>query len=483
MDDDAAGQEAEFEIRADFSALSSGGPSEGAAGPKRTGPERTGPRPDEPDPNARGGPGATPRAIAPLTRILRAIGAVALLASASTFLLQRWDQGGDVWRYFSLLAHPALVAGIGVVCGTRLRDTKSARTFLAIAAAFVPALSCILGGLLLSRFGADGVLASLPPYATWVAGSDGAALFALAATAVVAVPVVGFAFMTLARSRAWPLAATYLVGNAVLLVPSRDPTWVTLLAGTYFAGLVALEWRHFSREASLRTLEAGFVRAMLVAPPVLMMIRSALHYDLTAAWYAGLFGGLSVAALALAQVRQLPPGIRAVCRIGSLGHLGIASTFAAETAVSIGLAGTYALPFAATAFAAGAFLASLLAEREAWGEQFRVIAAVGLLTGLAADLLFSPDVLTSAACFAVSIGTLCFGYLNERRPLFVAGLGGVAFALAFHVRHAVMLYAFGRWGTLALLGIAVILVAGYLDRHGAALGPRLRQFRDRVAAW
>ena len=219
---------------------------EPASGPKR-----------EPDRQA--------RAMAPLTRILRVIGAVALLASASTFLIQRWEEGGDLQRYFTLLAHPAFVAGLGVFCGTRLRDTKTARTFLAIAAAFVPVLSCILGGLLLSRF-APSVVPQLPSYATWVASSHSAALLALAATVAVAVPVVGFAFLTLTRSGAWPMALTYLLGNAALLIPTRDPELVTAIAGTYFLGLVAFEWRTFSRDADLRTLEGGFVRTMMLAP-------------------------------------------------------------------------------------------------------------------------------------------------------------------------------------------------------------------------
>ncbi len=424
-----------------------------------------------------------PRGIAPLTRILRLIGAVALLASASTFLVQRWEEGGDLLRYFTLLAHPALVAGIGVFCGTRLRDTKSARTFLAVAAAFIPVLSCILGGLLLSRFGSEGVLAQLPSYATWVAGSHSAAVLALGVTAAVAIPVVGFAFLTLARSQAWPMGLAYLLGNAFLLLPTRDPEVVTLVAGTFFLGLIAAEWRAFSRDAALRTLEGGFVRTMLMAPPVLMMIRSALHYDLSAAWFAGVSGAFAIALLALSQLSRLGEGLQAMTRFLSLGSLSVASGFAAGTAMSLGMAATYGLPFAALIFALGATTFSLVGGTARWGEEFRMIAGVSLLGGLSLDLIQSPDVLTSAACFAVSIGAVCLGYLNERRPLFLAGLAGVVFALAFHVRYAVMLYAYTRFGSLALLGILVILVAGYLDRNGQELGPRLRGFRQRIAAW
>jgi hypothetical protein len=434
-------------------------------------------------PDADGANTPARRGIAPLTRILRVIGAVALLASASTFMMQRWEEGGDLWRYFTLLAHPALVAAIGIYCGTQLRDTKSARTFLAVAAAFIPVLSCILGGLLLSQFASDGVLSQLPRYATWVADGRSSALTALAVSAAVAIPVIGVAFLTLARSQAWPMALAYGVGNAALLLPTRDPEVVTLIAGTTFLGLVYAEWRTFSRDAALRTLEGGFVRTMLMAPPVLMMIRSALHYDLSAAWFSAVFGAAAIGLLATSLWTRLDEALQGVARFLSVIHLSIAAAFATDMAVSFGLAGTYALPFGALVFSLGVTTFSLLSGTERWGEQFRMLAGLSLLGALTLDLMLSPDVLTSAACFSVSVITVCLGYLNERRPLFFAGIAGVVFSLAFHVRAAVMLYAYGRFGSLALLGIAVILIAGYLDRNGHRLAPRFREFRERVAAW
>jgi len=421
-------------------------------------------------PDAGGCDDEAPR-VAKLSRLLRAIGAVALLASASTFLVQRWEAGGDLERYFTLLAHPAVLALFGVYCGTRVRDTKAARTFVALAAALVPVLGCVLGGLVYSQFAWDGSASGLPGYATWVVPGPGAALLAVGVTAAVAIPVVLFSFVTLGRARARSLSAAYLVSNALLLLPTRDPTVVALLATLNLAALGVWEWRKLSRDTALRTLEGVFVRVMLLVPAGLVLLRNAMHYEVSYAFFALIWGAVAVGWLAAAAVERLPEVLRGMLRSASLVSLLVAAGFASAAAGSLGVPDTYALPFAALGFAGAAGGLSLFAGRQAWGDRFRHVSLVVALSGLAADLLLSPDVFTSGGLFVSAVATLSYGYLSKRRALFLAGAAGVLFALAYHVRYAAMLYAYTRWGSLALLGALVIVAAGQLERNGdRALG-------------
>ena len=83
----------------------------------------------EAGPEARSEPpvGVTPPArLEGLPRLLRAVGALALVAAASSFLLQHWENGGDVWRYQALLAHTVLLGVLGFVWGLRAGDPKGA---------------------------------------------------------------------------------------------------------------------------------------------------------------------------------------------------------------------------------------------------------------------------------------------------------------------------------------------------------------------
>ncbi len=101
-------------------------------------------------------PAARQARVRALTRVLRGLGAGVVAASATTFLFQQWDSGDDLTRYFALLAQSGVLAAIGFFCAVWIRESKSARTFMALAAGMVPALFCILGGLVYSQFSLDG---------------------------------------------------------------------------------------------------------------------------------------------------------------------------------------------------------------------------------------------------------------------------------------------------------------------------------------
>jgi hypothetical protein len=426
-------------------------------------------------------PAARPPRLEGLPRLLRGVGALALMAAASSFLLQHWESGGDVWRYYALLAHTVLLGGLGFVWGLRAGDAKGARTFLALAAGLVPAHFCILGGLVYSQFSWDGPLSPVAHYATWVAPGPGSALGAAGLSALALGGVTAVAFVALARARAALLGLAYLVGNALLLVPTRDPSWVAAMVGLHAAALLALDWRVVRSDARLRTLEGSFVRAMLCAPPLLMLARSALHYDLSAAWYAVTFAAVALASFAGAEERRLLAPLRRGLRGLSLVALAASSASATLALVeAVSLPDSMALPLGGLGFAAFATGLSLFAGEARWGERYRRAAALGLVGATALDLWLFPGVVSSLAALCAAIATLSYGYVTDRRAVFLAGAGGALFAAATHVRVAIDLYAISHWGSLALLGIGVILAATAVERHGDALGERIARLRRRL---
>lgn len=431
-------------------------------------------------------PARPPAPLAPrlegLPRLLRGVGALALLAAASSFLLQHWENGGDVWRYYALLAHTVLLGALGFAWGLRAGDAKGARTFLALAAGLVPAHFCILGGLVYSQFSWDGPLVPVARYATWVAPGPLPALTAAALSALALGGVTAVAFVALARARAGLLGLAYLVGNALLLVPTRDPSWVAALVGLHGAALLALDWRVLRPESQLRTLEGSFVRAMLCAPPLLMLARSALHYDLSAAWYAVTSGVVALASFAGAEERRLPAPLRGALRAASLLALALSSACAtAAVADTAALPGSVALPLGGLLFAGLAGALSLLAGEARWGEAYRRSAALCWVGVSALDLALFPGVVSSLVALCAAIATLCYGYVSRRRAIFLAGAAGALIAAATHVRIAIELYAVSHWASLAGLGIAVILAAAAVERHGADLGAGLARLRRRFA--
>jgi hypothetical protein len=419
-----------------------------------------------------------------LSRLLRGVGALALLAAASSFLLQHWESGGDVWRYYALLAHTGLLGGLGFFWGLRAGDAKGARTFLALASGLVPAHFCILGGLVYSQFSWDGPLTQVASYASWVAPDATSALLAVGLTLAALGVVTAVAFVALARVRATLFGAAYVAGNAMLLLPTRDPSIVAALAGVQIAALVALELRVVRGEPRLRTLEGGFVRAMLWAPVLLMLARSVLHYDLSSLFCAVASGAIAIFSTALASERRVPELARAALRGVALAAVGCASGFATfALAEGVGLPESALLPIGGLGFASTATALSLSAGSAAWGVAYRRVAAWVLLAAMALDLWIFPGVVAAFACLVTAIAAMSYGFLTRRRPIFLAGVAGGGLALITHLRAAIDFYAFANWGSLALLGVAVILIAAGVERRGAIWAAQFSAWRARFADW
>jgi len=426
----------------------------------------------------------TPEKLEGLSRVLRAVGAGVLLASASSFLLQNWATGGDLERYYTLLGHTAALAVLGFVWGLRANDAKGARTFLALAAGLVPANICILGGLVYSQFSWEGGATQVAHYASWVAPSGSAALLAVGVSLASLAGVAGLAFVSLARERARLLTALYVAVNSIMLVPSRDPSIVAVVAALQLVALGVFEGKVVRVTSSLRTLEGRFVRTMLFAPPVLVLLRSVLHYELSAAFIAVATGAVALGSFALALESRVPAVVASSLRGLSLASLACsAASLAAAFVDTLGLPASIALPIAGTGFGAAATGLSLLAGDALWGGLYRRAAAAGVLGTFALDLWIYPGVVSSIACGAASIVVLSYGFLWERRGLFVAGLAGAVLAVLTQLKAAIELYAWSHWGSLALLGVAVVLAATAVERHGEALGERVAFWRRRFDEW
>jgi hypothetical protein len=434
---------------------------------------------------AEGPPAAEPASrLEGLSRLLRGVGAVALLAAASSFLLQHWESGGDVWRYYALLAHTGLLGALGFAWGLRANDARGARTFLALAAGLVPAHFCILGGLVYSQLSVDPLAVGVARYATWVAPDAATALLAVALTLATLGVVTAVAFVALARARAALLGAAYLVGNALLLVPTRDPSSMAALVGVQLAALAAIELVVARREPRLRTLEGGFVRVMLWAPATLMLLRSLLHYDLSALLCAVASAAVALLATGLANQARVPQPLRSALRGAALVAIGCASAFATGALGDADLVGDSALlPIGGVLFAGVAAAVSLAESSAAWSVAYRRIGAGVLAAALAIDLWVFQDVVAAFTALIGSIALLSYGFVSRQRAILVAGAAGAVLALLVHLHAAIELYAFANWGSLALLGVAVILAAALVERRGAALGAAIAVWRARLVAW
>ena len=422
---------------------------------------------------------------ATLGRILRAAGATIVAASAGTFVLQQWQGSDDLTRYFALLAQAAVLSGAGFVCAVRIGESKSARTFMALAAGMLPALFAVLGGLVYSQLGLDPLTREVAGYATWRAPSAAAALAATAATLVAAVPIAFLSFLSLARSQARALTGAFLALGSAMLVPTRQPDVTAALVALALAGIAALEWLRWQRDPAMRTREGLVVRGMLVLPVALIVGRSLIHYE--ASLYLAAIGCFAIGGLL--QVCRFAIEAGGTERSHTVG-LELASwpplalgfmTFAVATEEAFGIADGLVIPMAVLPFT-GLLVAASLRQAGGVAERYRG-AAVGIaLAAMAANLAFVSGMLAAFTALAVGVVALAYGYFFDRRPMLVGGAVVAGWALVAHVKYAIQVHGPLSWTSLSLLGIGVIFAASFFERLQGRRAGRAAWRRDGEAA-
>jgi hypothetical protein len=407
-----------------------------------------------------------------LTKLLRGAGAVLLLSSAATFLLQRWNTGDDIWRYYLLIAQTLVLEVAAIVCGTRVRDSRSARTLFGLSLAMLPAHFGVLGGLIYSQFGLDHFGGPFWKHVIWVAPTPGSALITLAIALVVLAPTAYFALLSLVRAEAARMLALLFALNALLLVPIRNPSFVGLEFALGVLALAYLESGPFRRSVALGTFEGKLVRIMLAAPVAILAIRAVTLYSPTTFFVGTCLIAFGIALFALGPAAARP-GKTWVQTFGALTTSVGFLLAAAEAVRSLHVTRSLALPL--VGFLLAAILVVFGRYAGTAGANYRR-AAVTIAFSTAAFNLYYGTVGASLSALVLGLVLLAVGTYRKRFLGIVAG-GGLALAgLVVQFTLAIDFSRVLNWGSLSLLGIALVFVAAYFERHPERLARAVRTF-------
>jgi hypothetical protein len=416
--------------------------------------------------------------LASLTEVLRLIGAVLLLASASVFMLQRWGAGNDVLRYFTLLGHTALLCAAGFFCGLKVSESRGARTFLGLVAASVPVHFAVLGGLIYSRFQWDEVAASLPAHALWVAPSATAAVLVTLAGVAVLLPLCYVSMLALVRPHARLLTAVYFLLGSVLLLPVRHADAIGMLAALLLGALFHLELDVFSARPALRTREGMFVRAMLVFPLAILMGRTIHLYDLTI-----LFQGFILIGIAYAVFTSAPRLTQDALACDSLQGVSAALAAAGWFLVAWRLDHAWQvspdLVIPLFVLPCALLLVAMSLACECSGTGYRLLAALAAAGSTGVNLLLHGGVPATLICLATGILAVAHGATVRSKTVLLLGGSSFLFALGYQVHHALKVEALSGWGLLLLLGCSLIFAASLFERKAGRLSRYLEQRQTR----
>ena len=416
------------------------------------------------------------RKVATVSEIMRMLGALIMVTSMSLFLLQSWNQGSDVNRYFLLLIQTVLMAGGGLALSFLLKENKGARVFFNLSLISVVTNFTILGALIYSTVQWDSALKTYPQYATWVVQSDQSIMLAMMATAVVLLPVVLFGFMITARPVAFRLSALYLVLNALLLLPIRDSLPIGMLV---LLGLLMLPWllkKICAEHKHFNTPGGHFIKVLLFAPLLILLIRSAMWYTLDNI----LILSLSLAIFISLRSFALKPGtqngnrlITAVDLVSFLSSFGV--TAGIYSLAEIYLPATLQIPAAMLALAVLNHELSTRVHYKPLRTLIMLLTASTFAGGFIFNMVSLPIGWPALLCLTAGLMIIAYSGLYKQRWLLLPGIVAVLSVLTVNSEYLFELLRAHSPTILAIIGATIIILASLLERHGVALKLKMQQ--------
>jgi hypothetical protein len=416
-----------------------------------------------------------------LPSLLRILGTTALLVAMYSFLVKGWHSGGDVFRYLLMLGHTGAMAAIGLASGHWLKEGKGARLLLTLALVSVAANFAILGAFIFSQTPAASAV-YYPGYVAWSVGSLSTALIITGGAMVVLLPVVFLGFRVLSRSMSNKLAALYLMSNAALLIPLRDPH----LVGYMVIGLslfVLIISRNTARQnISAKTNEGMMALVLQYFPMAVLLARSIWLYSpelfLLTVLALTVFFALRQISIRLDNTRDIRRLVEGLSVLPALGFgVGLGATLA-ENGV---LATELVLPVAALAAASLIYDISLRARQGV--AQYRTLSVGVLCFGVLANMLILDGVLTAVMSTVIGIAVAVFGYMKQQRIVFSGGMVMMSVGLVYQLYYAIHIFHLGSWASLALLGMAAIVVASTVESHGYRIKLMLTAWKTKHGEW
>jgi len=417
-----------------------------------------------------------------MSQILRALGALIIVASASTFLFQRWGGGSDMSRYFMLLAFTGALSIGGFFCAVKLKESKGARTLLGLTLGVAPVNFAVIAGLVYSQFSWDGPLVDVPVYASWVAPNANMALVAACAGVAVLAPLGYLSFLALSRDRAKALAVSFVVGNALLMVPTRHPDAIGFMFVALAAVLCGVEIKALRNASGMTTFEGYVSRILLWVPPAILVGRSFHLYSPSST-----FIGCILAVVGAAGFIFAPSLIKQEKSKKTVQALSMIPATISWLNFNYVIQSTYKLPGAALVPLVLLPIAVILMFASVWavggGTAYRRLASTIALLTASANLVMFPGVASALLCIGVAVAIMIYGFIVEQKIVFAVGVLGVLFGLGHQVKYAISAYSFAGWGVLACIGVAIIIAASVLEKNQGQLKERVDALRGRFQGW
>lgn len=409
-----------------------------------------------------------------ITSYLRWVGSILIIVSAISFMLQGNEDIVPAYRYWIGLGFTLLLCAGGMVCAYLFRETKGARIFFGLGAAFLPVQVSQVSAMIYGYWHGQ---AALQPAYSWlqfmnVSPTIIALDFVITAALLVLVSYASYAI--LARKHLSTLLYTSIAANAMLLLPIRDGDLIAAIITGLFVLLRRSELR-LHQDRTMRLAEGMAARALMSLPLWIIIGRSMLHP--TSHWLTIVLSA-TVVVYCIYDIKHYTQSsfIRYICQwLGTIAAINIWLQCAEQLGGLSNDNFSVLLPIAAVLF-------WLSARVQFYPRLYRFIASA-LVVFLSLDAMAEQQSLAPVLAIAAGILLTISGIRYREKMPFFCGNVCVVSGFIFYWEYAVNIYTAAPWVSSIVLGLLVILLASYIESKDRLIMDKTRYYFNQLRQW
>ncbi len=114
---------------------------------------------------------------------------------------------------------------------------------------------------------------------------------------------------------------------------------------------------------------------------------------------------------------------------------------------------------------------------------YRTLSVAVLCLGLLANMFLFGGVLAAMMSTVIGSAVAVNGYMKQQRIVFGGGMVTMSVGLIYQLYYAIQIFHLGSWASLAMLGMAAIVVGSTIESHGCRIKLMLRAWRAKYGDW
>ena len=411
---------------------------------------------------------------AKVTTFLRWSGAIIIILSAISFLIQGHADLLPAYRYWVAMGFILLLTSCGLVCAYVFNETKGTRIFFGLAMVFLPVQISQISAMFYSYF--HGAAEQLHPAIAWWQFADvsPALMFLnLLVTGVLSIPLVYAGFSILARKHRRQLAAAFFVTCFSLLLPVRDPYLIPVILAALFFYLRRMNIQ--AGKDTVMKLSEGLAARTIIWIPVLIMIGRSFLYPVSFLLPVVL---LAYAALWLIHDVKQATNSPVLILLSELG--GVIATLVTWFCIAVQVADS--VPVSVLLLPVSLILFLVSEKVDYFAKLYRAIAALMATT---ICLAMEPGTWLYIPLINIGVGVLLAvaGIQYREKIPTLSGLVCFVAGILSYVHFALYVYQASPWLSSIGLGLCVLLLASYIENKEKQILQKTKYYFNEFKAW